>query len=178
MGDEPRLACYQQAVRLCVEQLFEETGDAFLDSFGDLQGAEGCSLVTRERLAVLREQFIALVSPSAVYEALLLLETFGVREKLKYLDALCEKQPPLVDGRRHLAPSAHSPLRVFRALRLREKAQARAELGELVSEEEYRVQRLQDEVDDMKRRLEELTKTSQRPLEEIDRALKTLEKVV
>jgi hypothetical protein len=176
MADGPRLVCYQQAIQLAVKQFFEETDAAFLDSFAQLGDGEGLA-VTGSRLTELREQFIQLVSPSAVQEALLLLEAFGVKEKLKYLDDLCERQPPLVDGRRHLAPSVHSPMRVFRALRLREKEQARDELRALVSETEYRVQQMEGEVEDMRCQLQRLTRTSQSALEEVDRALRALDEV-
>jgi hypothetical protein len=177
MSTEARLACYQQAVQLAVEHLFAATEGAFLESFHELQRVVDGGSLTAERLEALREQFVQLVAPSAVSEATLLLDAFGVREKLKYLDYLCEQQPPLVDGRRHLAPSKLSPLRVFRVLRLREKEHALQEMRELLAEEEFRSRQLDDEVTTLRTRLEELKRRSERPLEELNRALRALNDV-
>lgn len=123
-------------------------------------------------LSELRAQFVQLVSVSTQHEFELALAELGVREKLNLLDELCERQPPFVDGSRHLPPARVAPEAALRAVRMKHKSEARERLRELVAEERYKLDALQSEVESARDRVQQALQEMRHVTDDMERMVR------
>ncbi|KAK4536501.1 hypothetical protein CDCA_CDCA08G2526 [Cyanidium caldarium] len=165
-SDGARVRHFQEALQCALVSIFDECGTT--DHLARaLREWRARTAVSTERLAELRAQMVDLVTTSMRQELDMALEELGVRGKLNRLDQLCEQQPPLVDGRRHLPPAPVLPEAAVRTLRVQRKQEAHERLAELVAEEEHKLRALETEADGEREALE-------RTQHELDTAMRAL----